>query len=560
MRKYVFLTIFVFIVIPVFSQQVDLTNTKEMFSKDKLLKLNGGFSASTIAYTGNEQYNRDPLTYYLSGNVNFNILNLVNIPFSFNFTNSGSNYTYPTMPNRLSIHPTYKWITGHFGDVSMSFSPYTLGGHLFTGAGIELNPTTSPIKFSVMSGRLQKPVEYGEGNQNIQASYKRLGAGVKIRYEKEKYQFGVTLFGAKDYKNSLQWKPDSLMIFPKENKAFSIDATIPLIENMRLNAEYGTSILNRDIRVGQGVSESTYHAIKLLLNYTFNSNTIGIGYERIDPGYETLGAYYFNNDLENITLNYARPFLKNKGSLSLTGGIQHDDLENEKASQTRRFVAAANVNYAHSERLNFSFSYTSFQTYMNIKSQFDYINELTPYDNLDTLNYTQLSQNVNFGTDYIISRSESKTQNLNLNLSYQETADKRGDIIPEGSSSLFYNASLGYGIQFIPRQINLNLTMNFTSNRMGGEDSYIIGPTLVSNMRFFDKKMTSGFGLSYNGNYVEGERQGEVWLLRMNAGYLFLAKHNVTLNAIYRNNRIENRVNNLHTNGLTVTVGYNYKF
>ncbi|MDR1371094.1 MAG: hypothetical protein LBJ72_13375 [Dysgonamonadaceae bacterium] len=560
MKKHLFLTVLVFISIPVFSQQVDLTNTKEMFSKDKLLKLDGGFSASTIAYTGNEQYARDPLTYYLSGNINLNILNLMNIPFSFNFTNSGSNYTYPTMPNRLSLHPTYKWVTGHFGDVSMNFSPYTLSGHLFTGAGIELNPTSFPVKISAMYGRLQKPVEYGEGNQNALASYKRIGAGVKIRYEKEKYQFGVTLFGAKDYKNSLQWKPDSLMIFPKENKAFSVDATIPLIENMRLNVEYGTSILNRDVRVEPDISEAIYHAIKLLLNYTFKSNTVGIGYERIDPGYETLGAYYFNNDLENITLNYARPFLNNKGNVSLTGGIQHDDLKNEKESQTRRFVASANVNYAHSERLNFNLSYSSFQTYMNIKSQFDYINELTPYDNLDTLDYTQLSQNINLGMDYIISRSESKAQNLNLNLSYQETADKRGDIVPEGNSSLFYNASLGYGVQFIPRQMNFNLIMNFTSNKMEGQDSYVIGPTFSSNMRFFDKKMTSGFGFSYNGNYVDGERRGEVWLLRFNAGYLFLKKHNFTLNVIYRNNRIENNIRNLHTNGLTVTAGYNYKF
>jgi hypothetical protein len=37
---------------------------------------------------------------------------------------------------------------------------------------------------------------------------------------------------------------------------------------------------------------------------------------------------------------------------------------------------------------------------MNIRSQFDYINGQTPYDNLDTLNFTQLSQNMALNTLY----------------------------------------------------------------------------------------------------------------------------------------------------------------
>ncbi len=544
----------------VYSQQVDLANTKEQFSKKNFLKMNGGFSASTIAYSGNEPYARDPFTYFFTGNINFNIFNLVDLPFSFNFTNSGSDYAYPTMPNRFSIRPTYKWATALLGDVSMNFSPYTLNGHLFTGAGVELNPTESPFKISAMYGRLQRSVEFGEGNGNAQAAYKRMGTGAKIRYEKEKCQFGFSLLGARDYENSLQWKPDSLLIFPKRNLAFSVDAIIPLIENMNLNAEYGISMLNRDTRIETNLAESSYHAIKLLLNYTFKSNTIGIGYERIDPGYETLGAYYFNNDLENITLNYARPFLSNKGSVALSGGIQHDDLKNEKESSTRRFVASANANYSHSDNLNFNFSYTSFQTFMNIKSQFDYINELTPYDNLDTLNYIQLSQNINLGVNYILNRTETKVRSINLMMSYQEAADKRGDLIPEGALSLFYNASLEYAVQFIPRHANFNLNFNFSSSQIEGENSLTIGPTLASGIRFLEEKLITGLAVSYNGNYLKGENTGNVWMLRANAGYLFRKNHQFSLNTVFRDNNIRNKINPISTNGLTITAGYNYRF
>ena len=39
----------------------------------------------------------------------------------------------------------------------MSFSPYTLSGHLFLGGGVELRPQ-GPWTVSAMAGRLQKAI------------------------------------------------------------------------------------------------------------------------------------------------------------------------------------------------------------------------------------------------------------------------------------------------------------------------------------------------------------------------------------------------------------------
>lgn len=541
------------------AQQIDLGNTKNHFSKENLLKISGNFSANSIFYTGNEPHERNPFTYYLTGTINLNMMNLINTPFTFNFTNSGSNYTYPTMPNRLSVHPRYKWITGHIGDVSMNFSPYTMNGHLFTGAGIDLKPASSPLKISAMYGRMRRAVEYGNGNPNVQVSYERTGTGARIRYEKSKYQVGTSIFGAKDDINSLKWQPDSLSVFPEENMAISFDAGIQLINNLRLTTEYGISLLNRDIRK-INISDTKFRAIRTSLDYTFKNNTIGIGYERIDPGYKTLGAYYFNNDLENITLNFARPFLKNKGSVTFSGGIEHDDLNKTKESQTRRFISSVNIGYTHSDHLNFNLAYSSFQTYMNIKSQFDYINELTPYDNLDTLNYTQITQSINFITNYAIKKNDLFSQNLNLNLSLQEAADKQGEIVPEGGSTLFCNTSLGYGLQYLPKQINSNLNFNLSANRMSGQNSLILGPTFNINVPFFDKKLHTAFVLSYNTNYAGGKNQASVWNIRLNAGYVLLKKHRFNLNMIYRDNQTQSVNNKIIYNGLTISTGYNYIF
>ena len=543
-----------------YSQQIDLNKPGAMFSKDKWLTINGGFSASSIYYTGNEPYARDPFTYYLTGNLNFNIAGLIDLPFSFNFTNSGANYTYPTLPNRLSLHPVYKFLTGHIGDVSMSFSPYTLNGHQFTGVGLDVNPD-KPFKCSIMYGRLQRQVEFGDGRNDIQAAYKRMGAGVNLRYEKQRYRLAASLLSVQDDENSLAWKPDSLMIFPQQNIAGSFTAGFELVKNLQWTVEYGISHLNRDLRETDSTKNvQTFQAFKTSIHYTFLSNTVGIGYERVDPGYKTLGAYYFNNDLENITLNYARPFFNNRANIVLSAGLQRDDLKRRNDSQTNRFVFSADANYAVSDRLNFSGSYTTFQTHMNLRSQFDYINELTPYDNLDTLNYTQLSQNVNFNTLYLFGRNENRKHQLNLFLSYQEAADKQGDIIPEGGVSLFYNASLGYGLQFVPQEINLNMSLNLTNNRLNNQDLYILGPSLGITARFLDKKLSSGITGSYNTGYLAGAKQNEVWNFRFNTSYLLLKKHNLSLSAIYRNNALLRTAAMARSNGLTITTAYSYRF
>jgi hypothetical protein len=196
---------------------------------------------------------------------------------------------------------------------------------------------------------------------------------------------------------------------------------------------------------------------------------------------------------------------------------------------------------------------------MNLKSQFDYINELTPYDNLDTLNYTQLSQNLNLGANCMIQKSESKSQNLNLFLSYQEAADKQGDIIREGALSRFYNASLEYGIRFIPRELNLNAGLNATSNKMESQDMFIIGATLSGMIRYLEKKMSSGIVLSYNTAYNEDKLMNKVWNIRFNTSYLLMKKHNFSVVVIYRNTgNVTARITK--TNGLTCTAAYGYRF
>lgn len=549
------------------AQQIDIEEIGKTFS-EKPLRVGGGIAANAVFYDGNDGQNRQPFTYFLSGNINFNLFNQINVPFSFNLTNLGVGYGYPTLPNRFSIHPTYKWIAGHIGDVAMSFSPYTLNGHMFTGVGVDLTPE-GPWKFSAMYGRLQRGVEYDTANRIIPAAYQRMGYATKIRYDQDGYYLGMTTFTAKDNTSSLDWKPDSLNIFPHGNTAFSWEAGITIMDKLTFSGEYGLSLFTRDIRTqregsslvekltANRASTHVYKAMKAEINYQLKKNTLGIGYERIDPEYRTLGAYYFNNDLENITLRYARPFYKDKLNLMVTWGIQRDDLNRDKEQSSKRMVSSANLNYTPNEKFNASLSYSGFQTHMNIRSQFDYINNQSPYDNLDTLDFTQLSQNLSVSSLYNFGKNENRRHSLTANMSYQQAADRQGEVIKTGSLSQLYNFNTSYGLLFVPEALQINAAFNTTFNHIGGEAFLIMGPTLGIRSRILRKLITMGLSGSYNVSYTRGDAQSSVTSVRWNAGYTLAKKHTFGANTVWQNRSIL-AVRSTHS--LIATISYSMIF
>ncbi len=214
-------------------------------------------------------------------------------------------------------------------------------------------------------------------------------------------------------------------------------------------------------------SSSYYKAFKAAFNYQQDGYTLGVGYERVDPQYRTLGAYYFNSDLENITLNGAASIFQGKMNIAVSAGTQRDNLDKSKVSTMRRMVSSLNIGYAASEKLNLTASYSNFQTYTNIRSQFVNINQLTQYDNLDTLNYTQISQNATAMAMYSFGSSKEKRQSMNLSLTFQDAADKQGDV-PQNSGVKFYNANAAYALNLVPQNVTVSVALNGTLNEGAG--------------------------------------------------------------------------------------------
>ncbi|WP_326983261.1 hypothetical protein VUJ46_01565 [Chryseobacterium sp. MYb264] len=562
------------------AQEVDLENigkrTMDELKKNPF-KISGGVSANSVFYSSNVYSGRAPFTYFLNGNLNVGLYRW-SMPISYSFTNQGSQlgYQVPFKFNRISIAPKYKWIKAYIGDANMTFSPYTFNGLLFTGAGVELTPNM-PLKIAVMTGRLNKAVE-DDGNPNTIPAYRRMGYGAHLKWEKEKYKLGVIGFYAKDDLGSLSAAPDAKGVLPQENLVLSMQGSFMIDKNLEVFGEYANTALVHDLRATQNGGQKKGVAAKFLspnstmesysaynggVNLKLKKGMIGVRYERIDPGYRTLGAYFFNNDLENITLNSSFTLLKDRLAVSANVGRQRDNLDNQKFKQTSRWVGAVNASLKASDKLMVTASYSNFTMFTNKQlNQFNTINNnpLMIQQPKDSIDYKQISQNTNINVNYSISSSKEKVQNININYSLNEMVNRENGIVRKGGLSRFHNANVNYSLGFPEKKMNIATSVNFTHMYTSSQVSSIWGPAVTFTKSFLkEDKLKTSIGASYN-HSGSSTANINVMNFRLGGNYMPWKKHSFDLAFIQMFRNTDQAVENPNLNEMTCTVGYNYSF
>ena len=513
-----------------------LSQNLDKLGKKEMTHVGGGLNYSSVFYNAyGIPDRRQPFTWFLNGNITASILD-ISLPFTFNYSNNQIAYSQPYMLQ--SFNPTYKWIKGYAGVTSMNFSPYTLAGHLFSGAGVELTPKN--FKFAVMAGRLNKAVEFDtENNSDLTMSYKRMGFGASAAYENSGKVLKLIFFSAKDDAKSLVFIPVNTTVTPMQNTVLSISGKTTLNKNFKIETEYALSGLTKNISASEEMGEvpknklpfifrptavsKFYRAFKSGLGYHHKIFGISLNYERVDPGYATLGAYYFNNDLENITLAPVFTFLKGKLNLALNTGLQRNNLDKSKLNTTKRWVGSANANYVPDKSWNFSGSYSNFSTYTRQRPQTDPFYQNT----LDTLNFYQLSQSSMLGAGYNFG-SAAKKQVISLAINYQVTGQNQGNISDPGFLGGMHlvdipqhvlNGNIGHNLVFVKSKFSISTSLNGNYSHLAGSDIFYFGPNLNLGRAFSSNKIRVTAGTSYNQILTNGEKTGELFCHRLSLNY-----------------------------------------
>jgi hypothetical protein len=103
----------------------------------------------------------------------------------------------------------------------------------------------------------------------------------------------------------------------------------------------------------------------------------------------------------------------------------------------------------------------------------------------------------------------------------------------------------------------LKSDLNFNNSKILNGNTITLGPTLGVSSKLFKKKVNLSGSLSYNTGYLEGEKQNEVFLGRINSSYSPYKQHNITL---AYNFQWRSALNRPAMNNSLLTLGYSYSF
>ncbi|MBL7828985.1 MAG: hypothetical protein JNJ57_20290 [Saprospiraceae bacterium] len=511
-----------------------LTKAQEIsqIAKEQPFRWSGALNVGNDFYanSGDVPFRSDAYSWRISGNPTAYIYG-IELPFSFTLGRQIRDIRYPTF-NQFGVSPTWKWVKVHAGWRNVNFSPYTLAGHTFLGGGLELTPGI--FRFSAMYGRFHRAAATNAGQEYFLPTYKRMGYGVKVGIGTQTNYLDLMAFKAKDDPNSVQI-PDSLGITPGENFVLGLSGKATLWRKLILCIDGAASAYTRNIHsepvVLDSLQNGAYYGSENVVQPTFStrfnfagkasagyqSRNFGLNfsYEHIDPEYATMGAYFFNNDIENYTVS--PNFMLGKGKVRVFGsyGVQRNNLLGNRAETSWRNIGSGNISINPSPAFGLDLMYSNYR--MNQTS--------TAFELSDSIKLAQSTTQFSATPRFTIIKS-SAVHSFILSGVYQVLDDenplteKYGDV--HARVGVFsWNAS------FTEIKFNINAGFNYNDVRLGETNTanygllFGVGKSLVK-----DK-----LNLNLNGNYnlarLNGEQDGAV----LNAGLMgtWLAQEKLSL-------------------------------
>jgi len=505
---------------PFFLSAQDVENTADNIKNigQKGLKISGGFQFDNRFYGASGiDARRDNYQWGVNANLTFSLAGL-SAPFSFTFSDANRNFRLPSY-TFAGISPKFRWATLHAGDRSLSFSPYTMSGISFRGIGLELNP--GKFQFATFYGRLNRALASDlDALGDLNGLYNRNGYGARFGYANKGFSYTANYFGANDDEGDLT--PETLTNGqqPVRNNVFSLEGRQRFGKKISANGEFAFSEFNRNkLLADEGVEGQAY---KLGADYNAKEYSLSVGYERLTRGFRTLGALFFNNDIENITAGINYRMLKGKLNLGLRAGIERSNLDNQELETTDRFILSTNLNYRPDAKWNYSANYSNFRNDTKLRVMTD-IN--LPIDSIFLAQVTQSA-----GT--VISRRLGKDKapkTLSLITNLQRANNIINDTIDANSVSRFMMTTLVFA-GGTPSGWRYNAGLSYNRTELVSFNSTLFTPTASISRSFLNNQLNVGARSSLSWAVQNGEDNSQILNLGLNASYKLQNAHRITLN------------------------------
>lgn len=502
------------------------------------VKLSGSIQATsmTMGTVGAQQFS-PAFAGVLTGSPVLSIYGLA-LPFSFSLSNTSTSYQQPF--NEFGLSPSYKWATVHLGFRSMTFSPFTLAGHTFLGAGAELNPGI--LRLGFMYGRLQQAVQATDPLKKIDTvivvdslsvpghpdtvkvpdtmqlgktsdsapAFRRTGLGVKLGVGTAAHYVDLLFFRASDDTQSINAKNAAASgVTPSSNVIAGISTHQMIASHITWDLDAAMSALTRDLRadtlpdsvlhlpsivkslISPNISSSYAWAVQSGLRLSWPLVSTALLYKRVQPGYTSLGAYFVQNDVEEFSIAPSLRLVKGKLSLSGKFGLQHDNLARNKVQTTQRVVGSVNLSLHPNSIFGFDASYCNYTT--GQKSKLDSLYDSSAINqSLHTLTVTPT----------LMFTGTTWSHLLCLTGQFQELVDYSK--ATAGNSSLY--GLFSYSATHVPLSMTLSPSASWTHSIISAIRTDMLTSGLRVSKGFFNRSLT--VSLDNSGGYETSSAAG----------------------------------------------------
>ncbi|MBF9220255.1 hypothetical protein [Hymenobacter ruricola] len=493
-------------------------------AQQKPVTLTGALDLRTVFYnySGNITARRKPFSYVLSGSPTVNIYGVA-VPLDFVLSEQDRAVRQPF--NQFGLSPTYKWATAHLGYRNLSWSPFTLAGHTMLGAGVELNP--GKFRFGLMVGRFARATAV-DATTGLTApfAFSRRGYALKLGVgAPEKSFIDVTLVKGRDDSTSVS-ATDRLaagntgaLVQPAENLAVGLGGRLGLGKDKYWFVEGDGAISLFTRRLGSrlqleksnlpGIVNSTfgklidingsteaYTAWQAGAGYSKNGRGLKVRYRRISPGYQSMGAYFFQDDLENLTLAPSFALFKQKLRLSGNLGVQQDNLRSQKQLTSRRIIGSVSASAELSERLGIDLNYTNFTTDQQ---------QAGAVQVADSFRLAQTTQSFSVAPRYVL-MGDHYGHAVLLSVDRSTLRGLGSSVLDKLSEFTSLNAFLNYQLTLMGPRLTLGATYNYTELSLSQGADLNRGLQLSADRPFLKQ---DALRLGLRGSWLSARRFGE---------------------------------------------------
>ena len=467
--------------------------------------LGGNVGFFTEAYRASGINNRRPGssgTFY--GNTT---ANSGDVKYELDFLLSTENTRIRQSQNRFAFTTTYGALRGSVGYLNPTFNRFGLNGSTIRGGSLEYKP--KHLLFSILAGQSQRAIDAGLNATIRRPTFQRNMVAARIGVGRaENSHLHVTSLIARDKTSSL---PSETNASPAENVSVTPQFGLTLLGNrLVLKGEVTASAFSSDTRALQTDSDVTPtlfglftprvgsrfdYASAFSMQYTqltFKESaeaivdrfTLLTSYERVNPGFVSLGRPFTRNDQAVFRLRPQMGLFNNKALVSMDISSRRNNL-----NDTRNATLTHNqFNLATQAQLSPSLFVNA--AYLRLSSNNDPVIDSQATAFLEQRYVTQSL----LLSPVLTTQLNGLTHRFSLMTSFQSLKDKTSsDFEASAASFNFTNSSITLSHAVILASgLAINSNINRINSNSTTSDVKATSVQLGFNYAFFDRKLSTG--------------------------------------------------------------------